>query len=132
MANQITSLYGVGRSPVVLPTLARTATPDTFEYELDSSRASGLIVVVDVTAIVTAPSITVKIDGVDRASGKLFNLLTSAAITTVSTVVLRVHPQLTAAANLIAKDQLPPVWRITSTHGNANSITYSVGAHLTY
>jgi hypothetical protein len=112
---------------------ARTATPTPYVLEL--SCISGLVVVVDVSAIVTAPSVVVTIDGVDTASGKFWNLLTSTALTAVTGAtprVLRVGRGLTAAANLVANDLVPEKVRITMTHGNGDSITYSVVAHILY
>lgn len=112
----------------VLPSAARTADPDTKEYR-DLAKAVGLVLVIDVTAITSTPSITVKIQGVDIVSGKTWDILTSAAIATVSTTVMRVRPGITASANVAVSDVLPPVVRVTVTHGNANSITYSVVAY---
>jgi hypothetical protein len=95
---------------------ARTATPTA---AVISPRAgqTALRLVVDVTAIVTAPSITVTVEINDAASGKWATVLTSAAITTVSTNIL------TLVAGIASQV------RVTVTHGNGNSITYSVGAH---
>jgi hypothetical protein len=95
---------------------ARTATPTavTFGARHDST----LRLVVDVTAIAATPSIVVTVDVQDAASGKWANVLTAAAITTVSTNVLGpVHG-------------LAGTVRVTVTHADADSITYSVGAHL--
>lgn len=107
---------------------ARTATP--VAVTLPVSYARGMALVVDVTAIVTAPTITVLVECQDVLSGKWVAMLTSAAIVAVSTVTLRIYPGLTAAANLVASDVLWETMRVTVTHGNANSITYSVSAHL--
>lgn len=112
----------------VYASAARTATPAA--ATLACGYARGVHVVVDVTAIVTAPSITVTIDQQDVTSGKWYNLLTSAALVAVGTTVLRIYPGIVAAANVAANDALAEVIRITVTHGNANSITYSVSAHL--
>ncbi|SRR6266536_6056452 len=130
MANQIIDITGAGRSVSLLPSTARTATPDTFEIQ-GTGRSTALVVVVDVTAVVTAPSITVAVAGVDRLSGKTWPLVTSAAILLTGTTILRVAPGLIAAANLTVSDILPPVVRVTVTHANSNSITYSVSAHVT-
>jgi hypothetical protein len=119
----------MGRILEVLPSAARTATPD--DVEIDSLNHAGLIIIVDVTAIVTTPSITVTVKGVDPASGQDWTILASAAITTVSTTVLRVHPALAATANLVADDMLPPQMAVAVAHGDADEITYSVAAHLT-
>ena len=58
--------------------------------------------------------------------GTAYTILASAAITTTGLTVLRVHPELTAATNTIAKDVLPAALKITATHGDADSITYSM------
>lgn len=129
MANVVNSSYGA-RWFGVLPSAARTATPDTQEFDLPAGY-SGLALVVDVTAVTATPSVTVKIEGVDRTSGKTWEILTGTAVTATGTSVLRVHPALTASAGATAKDVLPPVVRITATHLDADSITYSVAAHLT-
>ena len=112
----------------VLSSAARTATPNDNEYQTSGHRF--LTLVTDVTAIVTAPSITVSVLGVDRTSGKTYSILVGVAITAVGTQVLKIGPGLTAAANAVANDILPSTFRIVSTHGNSNSITYSIGAIL--
>jgi hypothetical protein len=112
----------------VLPRAARTAATASPDIRNDSG--TGLIVVIDATAKGTAPSVTFTIEGKDPTSGKYYTILASAAVSTVSTTVLRVHPQLTAAANTVAKDMLPAVWRVNVTVGNADSLTYSVGASM--
>lgn len=116
------------REVVAYASAARTATPAQFVAGCGYAR--GVAVVVDVTAIVTAPSITVTIEHQDVASGKWVSLLVSAAITTVSTNILRIYPGLVVAANLSANDVLWENLRITVTHANGNSITYSVALHL--
>lgn len=127
MANNITA--AVGRSKSVLASAARTATPDTEELELPAGTRF-VTLVIDVTAVTSTPSTTVTIAGVDRTSGKLFTIGTSAALAGTGTVTLKVGPGLTAAGTTVYNDMVPPVIRITSTHGNANSMTYSVGAHF--
>jgi hypothetical protein len=118
-----------GRIVSILASAARTATPADVELEAGGHR--GLVLVVDVTAVTLTPSITVTVKGLDPVSGQDWTILASAAITTVSTTVLRVHPSLTAAANLVAEDLLAPQMAVAVAHGDADSITYSVTAHLT-
>lgn len=126
MANVIAR---AGRSHTVLTSAARTATPDTQELDVPwGARAATFVL--DVTASAATPSIVWKVEGVDRASGAVFALLTGAAVTGVSTNVYRVGPDLAAVANVTALNYLPPVIRITVTHGDADSITYSVGANF--
>lgn len=124
MANVINATPGHAFS--VYASAARTATPDTMEFDVPRRRT--LTLVIDVTAVTATPSVVFTIQGVDRVSGKTFDVLVSAAITGTGTTVLRVNDALTAAANTIAKDAIPPVIRITAVHGDADSITYSVAA----
>jgi len=98
--------------------------------DLVNPNGRGVIVVIDATVIAATPSVVVKVQGKDPVSGKYFDLLTAAAVTGVSTVVLRIYPGLTAAAGLVVSDILPAVWRVVATHGDADSITYSVGYQL--
>jgi hypothetical protein len=120
----------LGDNVTVLDSQARTATPTVDEFNIEHGAGTGLVVVIDVTAIVSTPSVTFTIQGYDPLSTKKFTLLASSAIATVSTTVLRVSPHLTAAANLIAKDIVPGAIAFTAVHGNANSITYTVSMHL--
>jgi hypothetical protein len=113
---------------VIYPSAARTATPTA--VELNTSRCKALRVVIDVTAIVATPLLTVTIDGKDNLSGKYYNLLTSAVIGTAVTTVLTIALGATVAANLVASLPLDDVVRITVSHGDADSATYSVSAHL--
>lgn len=95
---------------------ARTATPTAVTFAM--RHHSTLRLYVDVTAIAATPSITVTVDVQDPASGKWVTVLTSSAITTVSTNALTV---VTGLAGTV---------RVTVTHADADSITYTVGAHL--
>jgi len=95
-------------------------------------RASELNLVIDVTAIGGTPSMVVTIQGKDQASGKYYTILASAAITGVGTTILRVGRGLTAAANLVVNDRLPPTWRISSVlgGGGGSTLTGTIGAAL--
>lgn len=115
-----------GGTFTVLPSAARTAAPDTQEFT--TSGHQYLTLVIDATAITATPSITVTVLGVDPVSGKTFTVLAGVAITAVGTQVLRIGPGLTAAANSVANDVLPGRFRISVAHGDADSITYSIGA----
>lgn len=131
MANDVNtpdalSTYGT----TVYPSTARTATPDSQEYEIPRD-CLGLWVTVDVTSIVSGGTLTIKVEGVDRASGKTWPIITSAALATVQTVTLRAGQSLTPVANLTVNDMVPTVVRITATQGGtAGSQTYSIGLML--
>lgn len=130
MNNDLQSRYinwlsGVNKEGTAFESEARTATVSS--ADITNFSGCGITVVLDVTAKGTAPSITLKIEQKDPASGKYVALLTSAAVTTVTTGVYKVYPGLTAAANVTVNGILGRTFRITMTHSNADSITYSVG-----
>lgn len=129
MVNHILDATQAGPAVDILTSAARTTSPDTYEVQ-GIDRYSGLVVVCDVSAVVSTPSITVSILGVDRLSGNTWTILTSPAITAVGTTALKIHPGITTTANLAASDFLPPFTRIVVNHSNANSITYTVAAYL--
>ena len=108
-----------------LASAARTATNSS--ADLYNPDGLGVLIWLDVTAIVTAPSITLSLQGKDPASGKYTTLFTGAAVTTVSTTTYVVYPGVTETANVDAAVPVPRTFRVTVTHANGNSITYSVG-----
>ncbi len=108
---------------------ARTATPDA--PVLINKFNRGVHVIIDVTAIADTPTVVFSIQGKDGVSGNWYTLLASAAIVGTGTTVLRVESGSTEAANTVAAAGVPRVWRIQAVHGDADSITYSVGANLT-
>lgn len=120
-----------GQIPTGASTLLSSASRTTTQTSQDlmNHDCRGIIVVLDMTNVGTG-SVTLSIDGKDPVSGKYFNLLTGAAVTTNSTNVYRVYPGLTAAANAIVNDVLPRTYRIVVTANNGNAATYSVGQML--
>lgn len=130
MTNQLQAVFhnwlsNANQEGVAFASAARTATVSS--ADITNYQGTGITVVLDVTAKGTAPSITLKIQVKDPASGKYVDVLTSAAVTTVSTNTYRVYPGLTAAANVTVNGIIGKTFRITMTHSNADSITYSVG-----
>lgn len=113
---------------VIYASAARTATPTAVEVAV--RRAKSLVVVLDATVHAVSAALTITIDRKDSTSGKYINILTSASITAVSTNTIRVALGAPVTANVSASEPLPDVVRIGVTHGNANSVTYSVSAHL--
>ena len=86
--------------------------------------------VIDVTSITASPSVVPTIDGYDPVSGKYYNLLTGAALTATGTTVLKIYPGIATVPSAAASDILSNVVRVSMTHGDADSITYSVAAML--
>lgn len=110
-------------SSVIYASAARTATPTAVTKRVD--RWKGCLVLIDVTAIAATPSVVPKIEGV-MSSGAVYVLLTGAAITATGQTALKVYPGITAAANVAVSDVTPQSIKVTLTHGDADSITYSV------
>ncbi len=109
-------------STTIYASAARTATPTAVTKRVD--RAKGVMLLIDVTAITATPSVVVTIEGV-LASGAVYTILTSAAITATGRTALRVYPGITASANVAVSDVVPQTIKVTFTHGDADSITYS-------
>lgn len=98
--------------------------------ELNAGGIEFLEVVIVATALVSTPSVVPTIEVFDPTSATWIVALTGAAITTAAptTVTLRTGPYLVAVANLASQALLGRRWRVTMTHGNANSMTYTVSA----
>jgi hypothetical protein len=110
------------RDGTVFASAERTATPTA--VDIINPAGVGLVIVIDVTAASATPSVVFTIFGV--TGGVEYTILASAAKTGTGQTVLRVHPLLTASANLIAKDVAPRTVRVKAVHADADPITYSV------
>jgi len=109
---------------VALDPEARTAS--TFSRDLKGQWSSG-VVIINCSAKTGTPSVTFDVEGKDPASGDYYPILTSVAITGTGMTVLRIHPAMVAATNVIAAEVLPHTFRVRATHADGDSITYSVG-----
>lgn len=112
----------------VFPSKARTATETSARFT--NYHGKGAILTINVTAVTATPSVVFTVRGVDSVSGATYDLLVSAAITATGDTQLTIYPGLTAAANVTATALLPMQWEVIATHGDADSITYSVGASV--
>jgi hypothetical protein len=107
----------------IFPSAARTATSTATMH----CRSRAGLFYINVTAITATPSVVFTIKGHSPIANASYDILVSAAITGTGLTVLRVSEHLTAAANTIAKDMLPEAISVVATHGDADSITFSVG-----
>ncbi len=107
----------------IFPSEVRTASSNV---EIEDRFVQGIHVVINTTLDAAAASVVPTIDGYDPLSDTWYNILTAAAVTAVGTIVLRVHPDLLAVANLTAQDFLPRVYRVVMTHADGDAITYSI------
>lgn len=106
---------------MIFASAARTATSTASS----PCRATEGLIFIDCTAYTATGSVVFTVFG-ESPSGATYTILASAAIVGLGLTVLRISPQLTAAANTIAKDMLPSNIKVTATHANGVSLTYSV------
>ena len=114
------------RGHVLLASAARTASVNSDDQANPEGR--GVIVIIDVTDSASTPSVVATIQGKDQSSGNYYDILVAAAITGAEQRILRVGPELTASANLVARDVMPYTWRLELVAADGDSLTYSVGA----
>lgn len=118
---------------ILLASAARTATP-TIADQRDPN-AEGVHIIINVTALTATPQVVPKIQG-KGPLGTYYDILVGSTITDVTvgtppaTVVLKVGPGITPVPNGAAADYLPDTWRVVMTHGDTDSITYTVTAVL--
>jgi hypothetical protein len=121
----------MGQSGVIIPSVADRTAATVGTTITNKTGGSELLVFVDITVDDESAAVTFLVDGLDPASGKWYNILTSAALAAVASTVLRVSTHLTASANLIAKDIVPNEFRVRTTVADTDEMTYSVGYSLT-
>jgi hypothetical protein len=130
----------IQQSVILLESASHIATPDVgppdqtpaneYPFLTNNQRFVGAHVLFDVTDLEGgAPDVTVSIDGYDYGSSTWYNLLTGLSVVTVSFNIYKIHPDFTAAANLVAKEGIPYLWRVILTHDDAAPITYSLGVN---
>ncbi len=114
------------RTGILLASDLRDETGDVESDDQINHHAKGVLVLLDVEEVDTSnpPSLVLKIQGM--IGEEYYDILQSAAVTTKSKNVYRVHPVFEAVSNLVAQDVLPRDWRVIVTHGNAEDVTYSV------
>ncbi len=115
-------------SVTMLACAARTASANSNAVDTDHNYR-GVHVIIDCSAKTATPSVVFTIQGYDEVNADWYDLLASAAISTVSNTVLSLYPGLAATANTSISQVLPKVWRVEAVHGDADSITYSVIAN---
>ena len=111
------------QSQTLLASAARTAAITSAEFSAEEAICS--VFVFDCTVDPASASITPSIEGKDPESGNLYTILAAAAVSSVSTVELKVGKDITAAANVAANTMLPEIFRVSVAVADADSITYS-------
>ncbi len=128
------------QSVILLSSASHTATPlvgppdatpaNEYPFLTNIPRFTGAHIIFDVTDLEAGtPDVTVTMDGYDFGSSSWYLLLAGASVTTVSQNIYKIHPDFTAAANLVAKEGIPYLWRVILTHADGQAITYSLGVN---
>jgi hypothetical protein len=116
----------------LLSSAARTATTTSADQLNPSAR--GAQVVLNVTANASAAGIQLQIQGKDPVSGNYYNLTAApTAVTGTGNFIYELYPGIGAASGDVTQRtsaSLPSTFRVKITHGDASSVTYSVGASL--
>lgn len=105
---------------------ARTATTTSPDFTLGHAGFGRFTI--DVTVVPGVDTVTLSVQGLDRASGKYITHLATTAISATGTTQLEIGPSIAAAANVSANKLLPETFRVVVTHSAATSFTYTVGA----
>lgn len=118
-------------SVVVLTSAARTTNTTSVDFALNHAGRGRFTI--DITAVpggASTDTVTFSVQGKDAASGKYATLLSTAAVSAVSTVMLEMGQGVADSANAAANKMLPACFRLLVTHSGAGSFTYSVGADV--
>lgn len=121
--------YGGKAEFAVAPSVARTATFTSDDFVVPYGKT--LTLIIDVTTGAATPLVTPSIRGITE-SGKVYTVLTGAQITAITpaTIVMRIGDGVVDVANLGSSIPLPAKWRVVMTHGDADSLTYSIDAEV--
>ena len=126
-------MYRNNSSLVLLASAERTTTQvvttTTSGDSLLNYAASGIRIILNVTAVTDTPSIDMLLEG-KTTNGLFHTLLQGAAVTGVTKNVYEVFPKATVAASVSANSFLPKEYRITITHADTDAITYSLTIDL--
>lgn len=114
-------------TPIKLPSLLNSKDSNSEQERVDPSVIDNIHLVLEVTALSATPSIVLKVEGLNEATGSYYTLIESMAITTVSTNVLKLGKNEVESTNLSAQTFIPNNIRVSVTHNDADSITYSIG-----
>lgn len=121
-----------GETGTLLSSSARTATNSS--SDATNHGWAGVMVIIDVTAGASTPSVVPSISAKDPVTGNYVSIAAFTAITstTPTTYVYTLRPGVTVSTSQpeAKAASLPKTWRLTMTHADSDSLTYS--ASYTY
>lgn len=116
--------------PVPTVLLASAARAASQSLDRENNRSRGVELILDITAVPGAVTVTLKVRTKDKASGKYLDLLASAVQSAVGTVRLVLYPGVAAVANQKADDVLPKNYNVQVLHSGAGNFTYTLAEQL--
>ena len=113
----------------IFTSAARTATHSSGPY-VNTKGWRGVRIYIDVTDDPASASVVFSIEVKDFLSGDWKTILDSAAVADVTNgpTILDVYPGSAAVSNTVADRHIGKQFRVTATHSDSDSLTYSVGA----
>lgn len=118
----------INESLTILGSAVRTAT--TTSSDIENKHNIGAHVIIDMTVVPGVETVTFALQGLDETSGEYYTIITSAALVATGTVILKIYPGITTAANLSVSDILPLKFRVVATHSASGNFTYSIGVNI--
>lgn len=123
------------RNFTIFASAARTDTHSSQLYHnVDiNTNVRGMLLTLDVTAATATPSVVMTVEWYDAASDSYETILTAVAVTGIGKDSYLIYPESAAASGAITQVvnfPMPSVWRVTMTHADTDSITYSLGAMM--
>jgi hypothetical protein len=86
----------------------------------------GARIFIKATAATSTPSVVFTFEVHDPITDTYYSLLASAAVTGISNNVYEIGPGVALVANLAAGKNIGRGFRVTATHADTDSITYSI------
>ena len=111
------------QSQTLLASAARTTLQVSADFSAEEVLSSDFVFNVSVDP--ASASITPSIQCKDEVTGTYYTILTGAAVAAVGTTVMRIGPNIIAAANIAANAMLTAKFRVSVAVADADSITYS-------
>lgn len=95
--------------------------------DLQNSWGKGVTLGINIAAKTGTIAVVVKIQGKDLASGKYYDLCTSASLTSATFTTLGTYPGATTTANVQCALPLPATWRVDVVSGTGSTPVFTLG-----
>lgn len=123
--------YGIGNGATLAVPSASYAVTDPAAISINGVGATGLRVIVNISAASGGGGVTVSINGVDKVGGT-FLMLASALLVAPQVARLHIDPRIASVANTFAQLPCTSMFSVTCVgSGVRTTLTYSVTAELT-